>query len=174
MAGNSDIARRQNKQGTALTHGHSVGGVVSRTYRSWYQMLDRCRRPACCDYKYYGGRGITVCKRWLSFANFLADMGDRPANTSIDRINNDGNYEPGNCRWATRAEQAANRRIPEKIGNLPRGVEAKNGKFRSRLWRNGRVVHLGMFPALEAAVTAYEQAAAQRGTVPEENRPGER
>jgi hypothetical protein len=73
-------------------------------------MKRRCLEQTNVQFKYYGGRGITVCERWLSFENFLSDMGERPAWTTLDRVNNDGNYEPGNCRWATAAEQRANQR----------------------------------------------------------------
>jgi hypothetical protein len=78
----------------------------------------RCFNPKCKSYSYYGGRGITICDRWLGcpngFINFLADMGKRPKGMSIDRINVDGNYEPGNCRWATSKEQASNTRATRK------------------------------------------------------------
>ena len=98
-------------------HGQSrvIGGRAPE-YRIWAAMLRRCGNPSQKDYKNYGGRGIRVCSRWKSFSNFFADMGKRPsAKHSIDRIDNDGNYEPGNCHWATRSEQQINKRRKVQI-----------------------------------------------------------
>lgn len=85
------------------------GGLGTDAYKSWQKMRQRCTDPSGVAYHRYGGRGITVCDRWNDFANFYADMGDRPPGMTLDRINSDGNYEPGNCRWATRQEQSRNR-----------------------------------------------------------------
>lgn len=90
-------------------HGHNGVLGKSPTYKSWENMKQRCLNPKHDRYRDYGGKGIRVCARWLSFENFLADMGTRPGNRSIDRYpNKDGNYEPGNCRWATSSEQNRN------------------------------------------------------------------
>ncbi len=91
---------------TNLIHGQ--GGTP--TYFSWQAMIGRCTNPKHIAYPWYGARGITVCKRWRTFANFLADMGERPKGTTLDRKDNEKGYEPGNCRWATRIQQDANRR----------------------------------------------------------------
>jgi hypothetical protein len=86
-------------------HGHATGGVITPTYKSWEDMNHRVKH-----HPEYAGRGISVAARWRDFRNFLADMGECPKGLSIDRIDNDGNYEPGNCRWATYSEQNANQR----------------------------------------------------------------
>ena len=104
-----------------LRHGHAArkwrGGKASPEYKCWAKMKERCLNPNCPEYATYGGRGIKVCDRWLAFDNFLADMGARPGKEySIDRYpNNDGNYEPTNCRWATRGEQNRNKRSRHEI-----------------------------------------------------------
>jgi len=100
------LVERSTKHGAAKR-----GGSRSMAYRIWQAMLNRCRNQRVPNYADYGGRGITVCERWQeSFQNFIADMGEPPPGTSIDRRENDGNYEPANCRWATRAQQARNKR----------------------------------------------------------------
>ena len=108
----TSTATRNLHRELATKHGHaaSTNSAPSSSYKSWVCMWQRCTNPAIHNFSSYGGRGISVCERWRSFDLFLADMGERPEGTSIDRFPaRDGNYEPGNCRWATATQQARNR-----------------------------------------------------------------
>lgn len=92
-------------------HGNARRGNFSAEYRAWAGMKTRCENPKADNFARYGGRGVRLCDRWHTFENFLSDMGPKPSpKHSLDRINNDGDYEPGNCRWATQHEQGRNRR----------------------------------------------------------------
>lgn len=101
-----------------ITHGETKSrkrGSTSKEYKAWASMKRRCLKPSNRNFKDYGGRGITVCQRWIDdFTNFLADVGRAPQGYSLDRIDNDGNYEPGNVRWASPITQANNRRKARK------------------------------------------------------------
>lgn len=99
-----------------MTHGNTTHGKShTQVYKHWMQIILRCRNPSNPAYKYYGGRGIKVCDRWKTFDNFHADMGERPQNCVIDRINNEGDYAPSNCRWVDLKTSSRNKRCVLKI-----------------------------------------------------------
>jgi hypothetical protein len=123
-----DCGGERSPQGNHLKHGKIsscgcyraelsfVHGMTNTpTYQTWGNMIARCTNPKNTGYYLYGGRGISICERWFDFNNFFADMGKRPPRKSLDRIDNDGNYEPSNCRWATRKEQRRNQRTVSKL-----------------------------------------------------------
>ncbi len=137
------------------TKGHRFGRKGGRplTYNSWSSMHQRCSETNKSHVKNYFNRGIKVCERWLSYDNFLADMGERPAGLNLDRINNDGNYEPGNCRWADAFVQNRNKRVraiyrEEDIQEARKDAAAKALEMAAVMahestgeeWRDGRLV----------------------------------
>lgn len=113
VAGGATLLKDMSKfvKGHGLTHGHTVDGI-SKEYKTWWNIRERCYSKNHKSYPRYGALGIRICDRWLErFENFLDDMGHAPSPLhSIDRIDGNGNYEPGNCRWATYAQQALNRK----------------------------------------------------------------
>jgi hypothetical protein len=100
-------------------------------------MKSRCAYPGEVNYYLYGGRGIKVCQRWMVFKNFLDDMGEKPPGRSLDRIDGNGNYEPGNCRWATPAEQNANRIVHDLSEH--REARARASAYRQKYKRRARL-----------------------------------
>lgn len=104
------------KQGGQIKHGHSIRGQWSPEYSTWTSMRTRCEKKSYHLYKYYGARGIKICKRWAEFQNFYDDMGPKPTpEHSLDRIDNSKGYEPSNCKWATKKEQSRNTRSNKLI-----------------------------------------------------------
>lgn len=123
--------------------------LFSPEYYSWLAMLQRCLYPSHKAYHRYGGRGITICDRWREFRNFLEDMGPRPKGASLDRINNNGNYEPGNCRWATSEQQMLNQSVTFRVSLNGKSVALRRESRRRGLNPHKvykRITQLGWSP----------------------------
>lgn len=148
-------------------HGHASNGVVSPEYVVWACMKRRCLDDRLPAFRNYGGRGIQVCERWADFRNFYADMGPKPSpRHSIDRIDNDGNYEPGNCRWATRGEQCNNRRGNRRITVGDRTMTIAQWSRATGLPPGTLVRRLDLGWSHERAVTAPPRRWADRSAEP--------
>lgn len=138
------------------------GKTGTPEYFTWQSLFFRCNNPASKSYHRYGGRGITICDRWRGrngFANFLADMGTRPSSKhSLDRINNDNNYEPSNCRWVTSHAQAVNRGIPKNNTSGHKGVSKVGDKYCPYIKIDYRTINLGTFSKLSEAIIVRKAA----------------
>ena len=137
---------------------HGMYGTTE--YRIWADMLQRCNNPKQESYEGYGARGISVCKAWHEFSSFYADMGERPEGKTLDRIDNEGNYEPSNCRWSTGSEQAFNQRIRRDNSSGTRGISRNKalGKWETYLFVRGKKYNLGYHKHLSDAIEARKAA----------------
>ena len=151
-----DVRANRVKSCGCLLRKHGKSGTS--IYGVWSHMIERCYNVRVMSYSNYGGRGIKVCDRWKnSFENFYKDMGDKPsAKHQLDRIDNDGNYEPNNCRWVNRSENSLNKRHP-KDSNPHKNVYLKNGKYFVQIKRMQKIVRSKMFDNLDDAISDRER-----------------
>lgn len=136
------------------------GMCKTPTYKTWQSMKWRCSNPNCPDYHYYGGKGITVCKRWLNFENFFTDMGERPEGLTIERVDSNHGYYKANCKWATYTEQSRNQNISIKNKTGARGVcwNKFHQKYQVAIGVKNKSRHIGYFIDIEQAKIARKIA----------------
>jgi len=144
----------------SLNHHKTHGLTDSPAYKSWEAMKRRCLNKNTPAYAQYGGRGITICKKWLDFEGFLEDIGQRPEGMTLDRINNEEGYSPQNCRWASLETQARNKRIRRNNTSGTNGVYRRkdNLKYVAAIRADSRQIYLGQFNKLEQAIKARKLA----------------
>jgi len=146
------------RNGSYKTMQNQSGMSTSSEYRAWFSLIQRCTKPEHKQYKNYGGRGITVCERWLySLKNFYEDMGECPTGKQIDREDNDGNYEPQNCRWVTPHEQSLNRRMPTNNTSGFIGVNRYYDKWMAGIKYKYKRYHIGIYLTKKLAVMARNE-----------------
>lgn len=136
------------------------GMTNTRTYKTWEMMIQRCTNENFDSYPYYGGRGIKVCNEWLDFKNFYSDMGERPANKSLDRIDVNLGYSKDNCIWSDQTTQLFNRRTLDsnRSGHTGVYIHKSSGKWTSQIVKSGVNHHLGLFASFADAVKARQDA----------------
>lgn len=147
--------------GLGIDMGYKHGMHGTPTYYSWYAMRRRCNYEKAQNYPYYGGRGIKVCEQWdRDFSAFFEDMGTRPVGTTLDRKNNNGDYTPENCRWATYVEQRANQKMPSSNKSGYQGVQFHKAtkKWRAYISIDRKPLHLGVFSDIGSAIKARKEA----------------
>lgn len=128
-------------------------------YSTWKNMKCRCFNPKTPEYKNYGGRGVTVCERWLDFWTFAADMGPKPGKKySLDRINNDGDYCPENCKWSTYTEQSRNKGVRADSISGEKGISKRGNSFRVTIGTDGELKLVGTFHDIASARAARKEA----------------
>lgn len=136
----------------------SWGKKMTSEYWAWVSMRQRCNNKNLPTYKLYGGRGIKICKEWDTFEGFFKDMGKKPgAKYSLDRIDVNGDYEPSNCRWATKLQQVLNRRDMPNANGF-RGIRKKYHTYQARITVDYKEIYLGSFKTLEEAINARKEA----------------
>lgn len=148
----------------SVNYHRTHGKTDTPAYKSWEAMKRRCLNKNQLSYSRYGGRGITICDRWMSFENFLADMGERPTGMSIERKDNDKGYNANNCIWGTVEQQARNKGLRKNNQTGVIGIyQRETGKFVASIRYAGRQLYLGQFNSLDEASKIRQQAEKRYG-----------